>query len=70
MPNPVESVYGLKFPHLDFMSNPDGYDKPVGPGAPELEIGLIVGTVMAALPPPRAKRAIAREFMTAEGKDS
>jgi hypothetical protein len=70
MPNPVESEYGLRFPHLDFMSNPDGYDKPVGPVAPELELGLILGTVMAALPPPRAKKAIARDFMAAERKDS
>jgi hypothetical protein len=46
------------------MSNPDGQEVPVGAAAElELELGLILGTFMALLPLPRAKRAIVIQYM-------
>jgi hypothetical protein len=44
------------------MSNPDGKEVPVGAAA-ELELGFILGTFMAVLPLPRAKRAIVIKYI-------
>lgn len=58
IPNPIKSVYGLRLPHLVFISKPDENKVPIS--EPDLALALIV-RILAAVLPPRAKRIIAKE---------
>lgn len=59
-------------PQLVFISNPEGYEEPVGPATDELELGVVFGRAETASLLLSASKTIAKDAMEAmvDGQNS